>query len=247
MIFVILHVFLGLRPPQPCHRLRCRRWGKARSSCRGRAASPSDPVKPSEQDHYIMSWMRFTRFKLSLNTCFLLDKMRTSKECLRGHIELNGSEVVFLNVVFYELEHIGNYIRHRLNGHWDQRVPSLFLATSSGIRLDYAVLGCMFLWRARYPLSWCRFWRAPWFKSPAAPVISGACSETHEFLPCAVGALLSVLHGVFPQRGTKNPLFTNLRLRATKPPGWACWNRPPPWYTHRCTLATARFWAQPIF
>ena len=46
--------------------------------------------------------------------------------------------------------------RHRLNGYLAQRLPSLFLASSSRNCLNYAVLRWMFSWRARYPLHRCR-------------------------------------------------------------------------------------------
>ena len=42
---------------------------------------------------------------------------------------------------------------HRLNGYLAQRVPSIFLASSSRIYLNDAVLKCSLPWRARYPLS----------------------------------------------------------------------------------------------
>ena len=47
----------------------------------------------------------------------------------------------------------GQLGRHWLNGYLAQWVPSLFPASSSRKFLDYAVLECMFSWRARYPLS----------------------------------------------------------------------------------------------
>ena len=43
--------------------------------------------------------------------------------------------------------------RHWLNWYLAQRVPSLFLSSSSRKCLVYDVLGCMFPWMARYPLS----------------------------------------------------------------------------------------------
>ena len=46
--------------------------------------------------------------------------------------------------------------RRRPNGYLAQRVPSLLFASRERTWLNYAVLTCMFPWRARYPLSRCR-------------------------------------------------------------------------------------------
>ena len=45
------------------------------------------------------------------------------------------------------------YSRHRLNGYFAQRVPSLSLASSFTMCLNCEVLQGMFPWRTRYPLS----------------------------------------------------------------------------------------------
>ena len=52
-------------------------------------------------------------------------------------------------------------VRHRLNGYLAQRVPSLFLASSSRNCLNGAVPKGMFPWMTRYPLSQCRRGRGP--------------------------------------------------------------------------------------
>ena len=51
--------------------------------------------------------------------------------------------------------------RHRLHGYLAQRVPSICLAGSLGMRSKCEVLKCIFPWGigtrlARYALSWCR-------------------------------------------------------------------------------------------
>ena len=55
--------------------------------------------------------------------------------------------------IFFKARLVPAKNRHRLNGYLAQRVPaSFFLASTSRIVLNHAVLKGMFPWRTRYPL-----------------------------------------------------------------------------------------------
>ena len=77
-------------------------------------------------------------------------------DCFGFEVELGfqwGRKLILRDLIACLLLQALAAFRHRLNGYFAQRLPSLFLASSFRNCLSREVLKGMLPWRTRYPLS----------------------------------------------------------------------------------------------